>query len=70
MDVTAPEPPPAPLPGDLNGDGVVDMKDLAIVVAALDTSPPSDPRADVNGDNMVDVLDLAEIALLIGNIIA
>ena len=54
----APAPPRSP---DVNGDGVVDDSDLAIIIASYGTSPPSDPRADVNGDNVVDVLDLAEV---------
>jgi hypothetical protein len=51
--------------GDLNGDGVVDCGDLAIVRAALGTSagqPGFNPVADVNGDGVVDVRDLAYIS--------
>jgi hypothetical protein len=66
--------PPAPgIPGDLNGDGVVDEADLLILlsewgpcaeVPAGAGVPPAEPRAqgscpaDLNGDGVVDVLDL------------
>lgn len=53
---------PATLKGDANGDGVVDIQDLLIIMQAFGTSPPSDPRADVNGDGTVDLFDLVEAA--------
>jgi Zn-dependent metalloprotease len=44
---------------DLNGDGVVDGYDLALLMAAFDpTKSPSDPKADLNGDGVVDDKDL------------
>lgn len=44
---------------DLNGDGVVDGYDLALLMAAYDpTKSPSDPKADLNGDGVVDDKDL------------
>jgi len=42
--------------GDLSGDGCVDSKDLAIVLAAWET-----PGADLTGDNITDSSDLAVI---------
>jgi uncharacterized protein (DUF2141 family) len=51
--------------GDVNGDGKVDMKDIAIVAAAFGSTPSSprwDPRADVNGDGKVNMLDVAIVA--------
>ena len=43
------------IPGDVNGDGVVDVLDLLAVIAAWGN--PGGPE-DVNGDGIVDVLDL------------
>ena len=46
--------------GDVNGDGVVDCKDLAIVKASFGKragQPGFDPRADVNADGVVDMKD-------------
>jgi len=53
------------LVGDLNGDGLVDCADLAIIKAALGTvvgQPGFDPRADVNNDGVVDIRDLAFVS--------
>jgi plastocyanin len=45
--------------GDLNGDGVVDVSDLLILLAAWGPCPQSgDCIADLNGDGAVDVSDL------------
>jgi len=48
--------------GDLNGDGKVDIKDLAILAKAFGSSP-GNPRwnaaCDLNGDGKVDLLDAA-----------
>ena len=55
--------------GDINGDGVVDLHDVAIVAAAYGShcanydypgepaSPNWNPLADLNGDGVVDMLD-------------
>ena len=53
------------LPGDLNADGSVDCRDLAIVTASFGKrsgAPGFDPRADTNGDGVIDVKDLAYVA--------
>ncbi|MBI4295233.1 MAG: hypothetical protein HY669_03600 [Chloroflexi bacterium] len=52
--------------GDVNGDGMVDMLDLAAVAAAFNTSPPSNPAADVNNDGMVNIFDLALVSVNFG----
>lgn len=44
------------VPGDLNGDGVVNGADLSILLAAWGSS---DPLADLNGDGVVNGADLA-----------
>lgn len=43
-------------PADLNGDGVVDVSDLLILLAAW--GPAEGAAADLNGDSVVDVSDL------------
>jgi hypothetical protein len=52
-------------PLDLNGDGVINCADLAIIKASFGRKtgqPGFDPRADVNGDGVVNVLDLSAVA--------
>lgn len=50
-------------PEDLNGDGVVDAGDLAVVLAAWGPCPalPAPCPADFNGDGVVDAADLAQL---------
>ncbi len=51
--------------GDLNGDGVVNCDDLAIIKASFGKKTGQsgfDPRADVNHDGVVNVLDLSFVA--------
>ncbi|MCH2132796.1 MAG: hypothetical protein MK116_03500, partial [Phycisphaerales bacterium] len=45
----------APCPGDLDGNGQVDVEDLLAVLAAFGST---DAGADINGDGMVDVEDV------------
>jgi hypothetical protein len=47
------------LAGDINGDNLIDIRDLAGVAAHYQTT---DPAADLNADGIVDILDLALIA--------
>lgn len=51
----------APVPGDLNGDGVVSAADLATLLGDWGTDSP---RSDLNGDGVVNSLDLA---IMLGN---
>jgi len=54
-----------PLPGDVNGDGVVSCADMAVVKASFGKKlgqPGFDPRADINGDGVVNILDLSLVA--------
>ena len=51
--------------GDVNGDGVVDVADIAAVISVManveGAYPVSARNADVNGDGKVDVADIASI---------
>jgi len=54
--------PYVPLLGDLNDDGIVDGKDIAIVAKAFGsclTHPRWNPLADVNGDSKIEGKDIA-----------
>jgi hypothetical protein len=49
-----------PIPGDINGDGTVDIYDAILLAAAFGSTPGSsnwNPRADLNGDGIVDIYD-------------
>jgi trimeric autotransporter adhesin len=51
--------------GDINGDGIVNCADLAIIKASFGKKTGQtgfDPRADVNGDGVVNILDLSIVA--------
>jgi hypothetical protein len=49
--------------GDVNGDGVIDNVDLALVNACVGQKAMScDPRADVNGDGIIDGQDVSIVA--------
>ncbi len=53
-----------PIPGDINGDGVVDRADLMLILAARNqpASGPDDPR-DMDGDGIITVLDARLLVL-------
>ena len=66
------EPPPPPVVEepeppveDVNGNGVVNILDLALVGLRLGQTGEND--ADVNGDGIVDIADLIQVASAIGN---
>ncbi len=46
-------------PADVNGDGVVNILDLVVVVQRLGTD---NPEADINRDGVVNVFDLVQVA--------
>jgi hypothetical protein len=53
------------LMGDVNGDGRVDLKDIALVARALGSSPGSlnwNPACDLNGDGVINMRDIALVA--------
>ncbi len=61
------------LPGDLNGNGEIDMDDLDIAGMALGSRPDClrwNPQADLNLDGRVDMRDLRIIGRNIGNTLA
>jgi hypothetical protein len=48
------------IPGDVNGDGRVDIYDAIILAGAFNSSPGKsnwNPNADINDDNVVDIYD-------------
>jgi hypothetical protein len=50
---------------DINKDGIVDYKDLAVLAASYGKSvgePGFNPEADLNGDGLIDYKDLAILA--------
>ena len=58
------------MPGDVNGDGTVDVADIAAVISVMANGSAGDPpaSADVNGDGTVDVADIASvISIMAGN---
>ena len=56
---------PLPLPGDLDGDGVVGVADLLIVILNWGPcpAPPASCPGDATGDGEVGVEDLVEVLM-------
>jgi hypothetical protein len=53
------------VPGDVNGDGVVNCADMALVQAAFGTrlgQPGYQASADLNSDGVINIIDLATVA--------
>jgi hypothetical protein len=51
--------------GDINGDGIIDMKDMDLFKVAFGSTPGSpnwNPACDLNGDGRVDLRDVAKAA--------
>jgi hypothetical protein len=48
--------------GDVNADGKVDMRDIALLVMLFNTRPSStnwNPNADINSDGVINMRDIA-----------
>ena len=57
----------AGLPGDLNGDGQVDISDVNAVINMMLGKTPQTPAGDVTGDGNVDISDVnAVINIMLG----
>ena len=48
--------------GDVNGDGVVSILDMVLIVRQLGQSVPPGSPVDLNGDGVVSILDLIRVA--------
>ena len=53
------------IPGDANGDGVVDVGDVIKVKRIILALDPPTPCADGNGDGVIDVGDVIKIKRII-----
>jgi hypothetical protein len=48
------------IPGEVNGDGSVDMADISLMIDWFMTAPPTwNPNCDVNNDNSIDMADIS-----------
>lgn len=47
------------LAGDVNGDGIINILDIAVLAKSYETD---NPQADINGDGIVDILDIVHAA--------
>ena len=54
------------LPGDINGDGIVNLLDVAPFIDLL-SQGGYNPAADINNDGVVDLLDVAPFVDLLSN---
>lgn len=54
-----------PLPGDANGDGIVNVLDMTKTARIILEFDEETPGADANEDSVVNVLDITRIALII-----
>jgi parallel beta-helix repeat protein len=56
-------PPDEPVPGDINGDGIVNSADFFIVVSDFGkTSGFNNAKSDTNTDNIIDIYDVVYVA--------
>jgi parallel beta-helix repeat protein len=52
--------------GDVNGDGVVNVADVILVLIHFGTVPPQPPECDVNGDGVVNAADVILVLIHFG----
>ena len=57
----------ASLPGDVNGDGAVNVADIAAVISVMAGDASYGKAADVNGDGKVDVADISAVITIMAN---
>lgn len=58
------------IPGDINGDKIIDIFDAILLAGAFDTSqgdPGWNPDADINGDGIIDIFDAILLAANFGD---
>ena len=48
--------------GDVNGDGIISILDMVLIVRQLGQSVPPNSPVDLNGDGVVSILDLVRVA--------
>jgi hypothetical protein len=53
-----PTPTLTPKLGDVNGDRIVNITDIGLIVDVYGSSPATDPRADLNKDGRVNIVDI------------
>jgi len=53
-----------PVPGDLNGDGIVDRTDLKIILSHMNQPAAVCPECDLDGDGMIKGLDVKKLVSL------
>jgi hypothetical protein len=53
---------PPPVPGDYNGDRVVDVLDLSMFASYWGQTDPGNALTDMNQDGVVDIVDLSILA--------
>ena len=58
---------PVVVPGDVNGDGEVDVRDITALIDVIMNSISDNPRADVTGDGDIDVRDITALIDIIMN---
>jgi hypothetical protein len=60
---------PPPCPGDVNGDGIVDLTDLTALLGAFGSAsggPGYNPSADFDGSGAIDLVDLTTLLSAFG----
>ena len=55
---------PPIIPGDVNGDGEVNIADVNVIIEAILTGKPN-PDADVNGDTEINIADVNSVINII-----
>ncbi len=55
-----------PCPGDLNGDQLVDLLDLSILLANFGSTSATPDQGDLNGDQTIDLTDLSLLLVVFG----